>query len=54
VDGTMEDYLELSVLFGYITLFAVALPISTLLSYLAILLEAKVDKLKIMYLVRRP
>ena len=54
VDGTLDDYLELAVLFGYITLFAVAFPLSCLLSYFALLLEIQVDKFKLLNLVRRP
>lgn len=53
-DGTLEDFLELAIMFGYITLFAVAFPLSSFLTYLAILLEKQVDRFKLLYLVRRP
>jgi hypothetical protein len=54
VDGTMDDYMELAVLFGYIILFAVAFPLATSVAWFSLLLEIKVDKLKILLLVRRP
>lgn len=54
VDGTMDDYMELAVLFGYIILFAVAFPLATSVAWFSLLLEIKVDKLKIVSLVRRP
>jgi hypothetical protein len=39
VDGTFQDYLELCVQFGYITLFAVAFPISSFLAWIITLVE---------------
>lgn len=54
VDGTLGDYLELAILFGYITLFAVAFPLSGVLTYLAVLVEIYVDRYKLLYMVRRP
>lgn len=53
-DGTIDDYLELSVQFGYLTLFALAFPLSTTLAFVGLWLEMYTDKLKIMKLVRRP
>lgn len=53
-DGTLEDFMELAIMFGYITLFAVAFPLSSFLTYLAILIEIQVDRFKLIYLVRRP
>lgn len=53
-DGTIDDYLELAVQFGYLTLFALAFPLSTLLAFLGLWLEMYTDKLKILKLVRRP
>jgi hypothetical protein len=54
VDGTLGDYLELSILFGYITLFAVAFPLSGVLTFLAVVIEIYVDRYKLLYMVRRP
>lgn len=53
-DGTLGEYLEIAVLFGYITLFAVAFPLSAMLALVLIMIEIQVDKLKILRLVRRP
>jgi anoctamin-10 len=54
VDGTLGDYLELSILFGYITLFAVAFPLSGLLTSFELLIEIFVDRYKLLHMVRRP
>lgn len=53
-DGTIEDYMELAVLFGYLTLFAMAFPLSSLLAYIGLWFEMHTDKLKLLHLVRRP
>lgn len=53
-DGTIDDYLELSIQFGYITLFSIAFPLSTALLFVGLWLEMLTDKLKILKLVRRP
>ena len=42
-----DDYLELVIQYGYITMFAVAFPIAPLLAYLNNLMEAKVDFMKL-------
>ena len=47
-DGTIEDYLELVELFGFISLFAVALPISSLSPFQATQ-PSQVDLKKAMY-----
>jgi hypothetical protein len=54
VDGTFGDFLEVAVMFGYVTLFAVAFPLGNFLTYLSALLEISVDKFKLLNLVRRP
>ena len=53
-DGTINDYLELSVQFGYLTLFAIAFPLSTLLAFIGLWLEMFTDKIKVIKLVKRP
>ena len=53
-DGTLEDFLELAIIFGYITLFAVAFPLSSFLTYFAVLIETQVDRYKLLHLFRRP
>ena len=54
VDGTLGDYLELSILYGYITLFAVGFPLSGVITFIAVLIEIHVDRFKLLYMVRRP
>ena len=53
-DGTIEDYLELAIEFGYITLFSIAFPLSTTMLFIGLWFEMLVDKLKLLKLVRRP
>lgn len=52
-DGTIDDYMELAVQFGYLTLFALAFPLSTSLAFIGLWLEMLTDKLKVVKLVRR-
>ena len=42
-----DDYLEMVIQYGYITMFAVAFPIAPLLAYMNNLMEAKVDFMKL-------
>eukprot|EP00899_Mesostigma_viride_P023139 jgi/Mesvir1/4009/Mv03702-RA.2 len=49
-----EDYLEMVIQFGYITLFASAYPLAAALSLVCNFVEIKSDSFKLMYLVRRP
>jgi hypothetical protein len=53
-DGTIDDFLELAIQFGYITLFSIAFPLSTTMLFIGLWLEMHVDKLKLLKLVRRP
>ena len=53
-DGTIDDYLELAIQFGYITLFSIAFPLSTTMLFVGLWFEMLVDKLKLLKLVRRP
>ena len=48
------DYLELSVLFCFITLFPVVCPLACGLSMIALYIEMSVDKTKLFSLVKRP
>ena len=54
VDGTLGDYLEIAILFGYITLFAVAFPLSGALAFISLVAEIQVDRYKLLNLVKRP
>ena len=53
-DGTIDDYMELAIQFGYLTLFAIAFPLSTSLAFVGLWFEMQTDKLKLLHLVRRP
>merc|ERR1711964_530172 len=50
----MEDYLEIIVIFGHLTLFSVCFPIVYLLATAHLLWEMRIDGLKIFTLVQRP
>ena len=54
VDGTIQDYLELAIQFSFLTLFAIAFPLSTVLAFIGLWLEMYTDKFKILNLVKRP
>ena len=49
-----EEYLELMITFGYLTLFAAAFPLAPALSLLTVAIEGKVDAYKYLNLVQRP
>jgi hypothetical protein len=53
-DGTIDDYMELAIQFGYLTLFALAFPLSTSLAFIGLWFEMHTDKLKVLHLIRRP
>ena len=53
-DGTIDDYMEVAIQFGYMTLFALAFPLSSILTFVGLWLEMFTDKLKVLKLVRRP
>ena len=52
--GVFEDYLELVVCFGFLVLFAAALPLAPFLALIATFCELKVDAYKYACLVQRP
>jgi len=54
VDGTLEDYMELVIQFGFLCLFAVNFPISYLMAFFTNIAEIQVDKMKIVRFKRRP
>ena len=49
-----SDYLEMIIQFGYITLFAAAMPIGALFSFFCNILEIWSDKYKLRTLLQRP
>lgn len=54
VDGTVADYMELVIQFGFLCLFAVNFPICFFLAFITNIAEIQVDKLKIVNFARRP
>ncbi len=54
INGTIEDYGELMVQFGFIAMFSIALPIIPLLAFINNIFEMLIDKNKVIHLTRRP
>jgi len=53
-EGLFDDYLELCVQFGFVTLFAGAFPLAALVSVMATWLESRSDTVKLCVLLQRP
>uniref|UniRef100_A0A0G4I993 Anoctamin transmembrane domain-containing protein n=1 Tax=Chromera velia CCMP2878 TaxID=1169474 RepID=A0A0G4I993_9ALVE len=53
-DGTLREYLEILIAYGFLVLFSIAFPASGLLQLVVNALEVYVDYLKLHFLVRRP
>ena len=51
---TFDDYMEMVMQFGYITLFASAFPLASALSYVGNLVEIRSDLFKLAFVTRRP
>jgi len=54
VDGTLDDYLEIAILFGYIVLFSLVFPLAAVFGTALLLLELRVDGVKLYLVLRRP
>lgn len=54
VDDTFEDYLELVIQFGSVTLFAMSFSLLPILAFFTNILEIQVDKTKLLFLSKRP
>jgi hypothetical protein len=54
IDITLYDYLEIVIQFGFIILFAFAFPLVPIMAWVTNHLEIQVDKIKLMYLSKRP
>jgi hypothetical protein len=54
IDSTYEEYMEVALMYGYLTVFAVAFPLSAAMSFVSCILEVAVDRFKFVTLVRRP
>lgn len=53
-EGTFDDYLEIALQFGYVTLFVAAFPLAPFLAFLNNVIEIRVDSSKLCKLSRRP
>jgi len=52
--GSMDDYLELAVQYGYVTLFAAAFPAAPFLAFVSNYVEYRFDALKLLKVFQRP
>ena len=52
--GTLMDYSELSIRYGFITLFVGSCPIAPMIEYISNVVEIRVDASKLLYDHRRP
>ena len=53
-EGTFEDYLEMFIQFGYVTLFSSAYPLAGLCALLNNLIEVRSDAFKLCFIHQRP
>merc|ERR1712080_380908 len=53
-EGTFDDYLEMFIQFGYVTLFSSAYPLAGLCALLNNLIEIRSDAFKLCYIYQRP
>ena len=51
--GTLSNYAELAVQFGYVTLFVVAFPLAPLMAYISNLIEFRSDGYQLLFMNRR-
>lgn len=54
IDGTVADYMEMVIQFGFLNLFGTSFPLAFLLAFLNDIAEIQVDKLKLVQFKRRP
>lgn len=50
--GTLDDYAELAIQYGYTTLFVAAFPLAPLLAYISNIVEIRTDAGKLLYVHR--
>lgn len=51
---SLGEYSEIAIQYGYIALFASALPIAPLIGLICSIIETKIDSYKFIYLYKRP
>lgn len=51
--GSLEDYAELAIQYGYVTLFVAAFPLAPLLAYISNIVEIRTDGWKLLHAFRR-
>lgn len=54
VNGTIEEYSELMIQFGFISLFSLGFPVLVIIAFINNIFEMLIDKQKIMSLTRWP
>ena len=54
IDGLLMDYSELSIRYGFISLFVCSCPIAPMIEYISNVVEIRVDARKLLYDYRRP
>ncbi len=54
IDGLLMDYSELSIRYGFISLFVCSCPIAPMIEYVSNVVEIRVDARKLLYDYRRP
>jgi len=54
IDGTFEEFAEVAVMLGYATFFAAAFPLAPFLVGILIIVEMRVDAIKLFHLTQRP
>jgi hypothetical protein len=53
-DNTINDYMEICTMFGYIALFGASHHLLGILAFIALFLESRIDSLKLCTIIRRP
>ena len=54
IQGTLDDYAETAIQYGYTTMFVAAFPLATLMSLVNNYVELRVDAWKLCHILRRP
>ena len=54
IDGTVDDYMEMIMQFGFLNLFGMSFPLAFTLAFINDIAEIQVDKMKLVKFTRRP